>query len=108
MPPVAMGGTVFRQVRIESDPSGAIVSEGDTQLCSATPCELTWKDDAARAEHKLQINKKGFKTYKTTLGPTDEKVNAKLDGVPIPVYVPPPPPPPPGTGRPHPYKPAPF
>jgi serine/threonine-protein kinase len=92
-------GPVFRQVRVESDPSGASVSEGDTQLCSATPCELTWKDDAARAEHKLQVSKKGYKNFRVTLSPTEDKVNAKLEG--IPVYIPPPQPPPPNpTGRP--------
>ena len=59
-------GPVFRQVRVESDPTGASVSEGDTQLCSATPCELTWKDEAARAEHKLTVTKKGYKNYQAT------------------------------------------
>jgi eukaryotic-like serine/threonine-protein kinase len=87
----------IRQVRIESEPGGASVFEGDTQLCTTTPCELTWKDDAARAEHKLEIRKKGYKTFKVNVGLKEEKVKASLDVYHI---TPPPPPPPPGTGRP--------
>jgi serine/threonine-protein kinase len=91
---------LIRQVRVESDPPGATVSEGDTQLCTSTPCELTWKDDAAKAEHKLQINKKGYKTYKATVGTGEDKTVAKLDVIPVPVAAPPPAPPPPPPGRP--------
>jgi serine/threonine-protein kinase len=89
---------LIRQVRVESEPNGASVSEGDTQLCTSTPCELTWKDEAARADHKLQINKKGYRTLRITVGSADEKVNAKLEG--IPVVQPAPPPPLPTSGRP--------
>jgi serine/threonine-protein kinase len=98
-PTVGSQVPVIRQVRVESDPSGASVSEGDTQLCSSTPCELTWKDDAARAEHKLQINKKGYKTHKVTVSATDEKVKAALDVIPV-VPVAQPQPRPPTTGKP--------
>jgi len=90
---------LIRQVRIESDPTGASVSEGDTQLCTSTPCELTWKDDVARAEHKLTVNKKGYRTFRATVSPTDEKLKAALEVIPM-VAPPPPPPPPPATGRP--------
>jgi serine/threonine-protein kinase len=90
---------LIRQVRVESDPTGASVSEGDTQLCTSTPCELTWKDEVARAEHKLTINKKGYKTFKATVALADEKVKAALEVIPV-VAAPPPPPPPPSTGRP--------
>jgi eukaryotic-like serine/threonine-protein kinase len=94
---------VVRVIRIESDPSGASVSENDTELCTKTPCEVTWKNEAAHAEHKLQIKKNGYKSFKATVATTDEKVSAKLDVIPI-VPVAPPPPPPPGTGHPL-YKP---
>ena len=98
----AAAGPLIRQVRIESEPTGASVSEGDTQLCTSTPCVATWKDDEARAEHKLQITKKGYKPFKATVSPTDDKVKAALEVYPI--AAPPPPPPPPGTARPL-YKP---
>ncbi|APR85539.1 Serine/threonine protein kinase PrkC, regulator of stationary phase [Minicystis rosea] len=90
----------IRQVRIESDPSGATVSEGDTQLCTSTPCELTWKDDVARAEHRLNINKKGYRTFKATVSPTEEKVKAALEVIPAVAAPPPPPPQQPAGGRP--------
>jgi serine/threonine protein kinase len=70
---------VIRQVRVESDPPGASVSDNGTEICNATPCELTWKDEAARAEHKLTLNKKGFKVFKVTVGAGEDKVNAKLE-----------------------------
>ncbi len=102
-PPTATataGAPLIRQVRVESDPSGASVSEGDTQLCTSTPCEVTWKDDVARAEHKLQLNKKGYRTFKATVATADEKVKAALEVIPVVVAPPPPPPPPPGTSHP--------
>jgi eukaryotic-like serine/threonine-protein kinase len=98
-------GTV-RTVKVESDPSGASVNEGNTEVCSSTPCDVVWKGDAARGEHKLQLNKKGFKTTKLTVSATDTKVSSKLD-VAAAVYVGPrtPQPPPDGTGKrkPNPY-----
>jgi serine/threonine protein kinase len=99
-PPVA--APLIRQVRIDSDPAGASVSENGTELCTATPCELTWKDDAARADHKLALNKKGFKTTRISVGASDEKVKATLDVIPMNAPVQPQPvlPPPPASGRP--------
>lgn len=97
---------IVRTVKIESDPAGASVTEGTTELCSATPCDVVWKGDTAKGEHKLQLNKKGFKTSKLTVGTTDTKVSTKLDIVAA-VYVGPriPAPPPDGTGKrkPNPY-----
>ena len=96
--PVAM--PVIRQVRIDSDPQGASVSENGTELCTATPCELTWKDDAARADHKLALTKKGWKTTKITIGTSDEKVKATLDVIPMSAPQPQPVVAPPASGRP--------
>jgi len=79
-----------RVVRIESEPTGASVSEDGKELCAATPCDLTFKDDAAAKEHKLSLNKKGFKTTALVVSVTDTKGSAKLDGwsgggaVPVP------------------------
>jgi serine/threonine-protein kinase len=78
---------VIRQVRVESDPPGATVSEGDTQLCTSTPCELTWKDEAARVEHKLKVEKKGYKTRTPTVAATDDKVKVTLE---VYAFTPPP------------------
>lgn len=116
-PPVASSAPApaatapVRTIKIESDPSGAKVFENGSELCASTPCEATWKDDAAKAgEHKLSFEKKGFKTAKITVGATDEKASAKLDAAAAaPVYVPRPPPAPAPAGgdgtkrKPNPY-----
>jgi serine/threonine-protein kinase len=74
---------MIRQVRVETDPPGASVSEGDTQLCTSTPCEVTWKGDAAAAEHKLQVTKRGYKPVKLAVAIGDEKAVAKLEVIPV-------------------------
>ena len=102
---VDSAGTI-RTVKVDSDPSGASVNEGNTEVCSSTPCDVVWKGDAGKGEHKLQLNKKGFKTSKLTVSATDTKVSTKLDSAAA-VYVGPrtPQPPPDGTGKrkPNPY-----
>ena len=101
----ALAATV-RTVKVESDPAGASVNEGNTEVCSSTPCDVVWKGDAGKGEHKLLLNKKGFKTTKLTVSATDTKASTKLD-VAAAVYVGPrtPQPPPDGTGKrkPNPY-----
>jgi serine/threonine protein kinase len=95
----------IRVVHIETDPKDATVTENGTQRCSSTPCEVVWKDDAAKQEHTLAVTKKGYKPGKITIALTDEKVSAKLDPLPlVPIAAPPPPP---ATGG-SPYKSAPY
>jgi serine/threonine-protein kinase len=95
-----------RTVKVESDPPGASVNEGNTEVCSSTPCDVVWKGDAGKGEHKLLLNKKGFKTTKLTVSATDTKASTKLDSAAA-VYVAPRQvqPPPDGTGKrkPNPY-----
>ena len=69
-----------RVVRIESEPAGASVSEDGKELCAATPCDVTFKDGATPKEHKLALNKKGFKATALTVGATDAKASSKLEG----------------------------
>ena len=70
-----------RVVRIESDPAGASVSEDGKELCSPTPCDVTFKGEggAGAKEHKLSLNKKGFKSTSVVVAPADAKASAKLD-----------------------------
>ncbi len=111
-PPVASvaadSASSVRTVKVESDPAGASVTEGSTEVCSATPCDVVWKGDAGKGEHKLLLNKKGFKTTKLTVSESDTRVSSKLDAVAV--FVPtgprtPPPPPDPNGGKrkPNPY-----
>ena len=78
----AAAATGDRVVRIESEPAGASVSEDGKELCSPTPCDVTFKGEggAAAKEHKLSLNKKGFKTGSVAVAPTDAKASGKLDG----------------------------
>jgi hypothetical protein len=97
-----------RTVKVESEPAGASVTEGGAEVCSATPCEVIWKGDAGKGEHKLQLNKKGFKTTKLTVAESDTKVSSKLDAVAVYVPTGPRPPPPAtdpsgGKRKPNPY-----
>jgi serine/threonine-protein kinase len=68
-----------RTVRVDTDPSGASVSENGVEICSATPCEVMFKGDGVSAEHTLKLTKKGFKPGKVTVLVSDEKTSAKLD-----------------------------
>jgi serine/threonine-protein kinase len=86
-----------RTVHFESDPPGASVSESGTELCPSTPCDVVFKTDSD--SHKLSISKKGYKTQKQTVSPTDSKVSVKLDLAAI-VGVP--------GGKPNGYKPDPY
>ena len=102
----ATSPAAVRTVKVESDPPGASVNEGNTEVCSSTPCDVVWKGDAGKGEHKLLLNKKGFRTTKLTVSATDTKASTKLDAAAA-VYVAPRPvqPPPDGTGKrkPNPY-----
>jgi serine/threonine protein kinase len=79
-----------RVVRIETEPAGAAVSEDSKELCPATPCDVTFKEEGGAKEHKLALNKKGFKAGSLLVGATDTKATGKLDGwggggnVPVP------------------------
>jgi TonB family protein len=72
-------GPGIRILRVESEPSGAGVSDRGVEVCMQTPCEIYWRGDSAAAEHKLTLTKRGFRTALLTVAPSDEKVTGKLD-----------------------------
>lgn len=80
-PPPSAAEPLPRRVRVESAPAGAAVKEGDKQVCDATPCELVWKGDEAKADHKLSFAKTGYKSQSVTVSADDEKVSATLTPV---------------------------
>ena len=53
----------FVKVRVNTDPDSASVKEDGYEVCSATPCELTYKgaDADPTKDHKLLISKTGYK-----------------------------------------------
>ncbi|MBK8259584.1 MAG: serine/threonine protein kinase [Polyangiaceae bacterium] len=69
-----------RVVRIESEPPGASVTEDGKELCAATPCDVTFKGESASSgkEHKLTLNKSGFKSTALTVGAAEAKASTKL------------------------------
>jgi serine/threonine-protein kinase len=72
-----------RTIRVESEPPGAGVSDNGTEVCMATPCEIVWKGDAVKAEHKLSLTKRGYRTAKISVSATDEKVSTRLEIIPV-------------------------
>jgi serine/threonine-protein kinase len=72
-PPAAAAATHFT-LRIESNPPGADVREGDRVLGS-TPFELSIDNDAVRtAPRVFTLVKDGFSPYAVTQGPSQEQV----------------------------------
>ena len=67
-------------LHVTSDPAGASVREDATELCAATPCEITFKADAAdpgRA-HKLLFFHQGFRPEMKIVKTGDPPVQVKL------------------------------
>jgi len=75
----AAAGPGIRILRIETEPSGALVADQGVQVCMATPLRDLLARRGRKVEHKLTLNKRGFKTTMLTVAPGDEKVVGKLD-----------------------------
>jgi serine/threonine protein kinase len=81
----------FVKVRINTDPDSASVKEDGYEICSSTPCELTYKGadaDPAR-DHKLLISKTGYKVETRTIKIGDSPISVKLSRAPV-QWTPPP------------------
>jgi serine/threonine-protein kinase len=67
-------------VKVTSEPSGASVREDATELCAATPCDITFKGDAAEPTkiHKLVLTHQGFRPETRSVKPGDVLVHARL------------------------------
>ena len=87
-------------MKITTDPAGASVREDSNELCAATPCDVTFKGDAADPSklHKLVVAHAGYKPETKSVKPGDPLVHLKLvrgAGATVVRPAPPPPPPPP-------------
>jgi serine/threonine-protein kinase len=69
----------LRLVRIETEPPGARVSDRGTEVCLSTPCELVWKGEGAKLEHRLLATRVGFKPGIIVVAPDDEKATVRLE-----------------------------
>lgn len=67
-------------MKITSDPAGASVREDATELCAATPCDVTFKGDAADPSktHKLLLTHAGFRPETKLVKATDASLHVKL------------------------------
>jgi hypothetical protein len=66
--------------RVVSEPPGAQVRESGVQLCSATPCDVLFRGDAAKAgtEHKLLVMRGGYRNETLAVHPEDGTVTVHL------------------------------
>ncbi len=69
---------VVLHVRLSSEPEGAVVREDGVEVCNATPCELSYSDDAAKREHKVVVQKAGFKAETKIFMADAKTVQVKL------------------------------
>jgi serine/threonine-protein kinase len=81
-PPSAAADARIATLKVTSDPTGANIREDDVELCVSTPCELTFRGDAAAKTHKLLLQKTGFKPETKTVGPKDPPVSVRLTRAP--------------------------
>jgi serine/threonine-protein kinase len=67
-------------LKLTTEPPGASVREDATELCAATPCDVTFKGDAADPAkvHKLVFAHQGFRPETRSVKPGDLLVHARL------------------------------
>ena len=80
----------FVKLRINTDPQDASVKEDGIEVCSSTPCEITYKgvDGDPNKDHKLMFSKAGYRVENRTVKLGDSPVNVKLTKAPQ-YYAPP-------------------
>jgi hypothetical protein len=72
------------KVRLNSDPDGATVTEDGVELCSSTPCEITYKGSDAEPTqaHVLTVALTGFRRETVTVTAAASPILVKLPAVP--------------------------
>jgi serine/threonine-protein kinase len=67
-------------LKVTSDPPGATVREDATELCASTPCDITFKGDAAdpAKTHKLVLQHAGFRPETKSVKAGDAPLHVKL------------------------------
>jgi serine/threonine-protein kinase len=67
-------------LRITSDPAGAAIREDSVEVCAATPCDLTFKGDAAdpAKTHKLLFLHLGYRPELKIVTASDPPLHVKL------------------------------
>jgi serine/threonine-protein kinase len=72
------------KLRINSDPDGASVREDGVEVCSSTPCDISYKgSDADPAkDHHLLVTRNGYRNESRTVKIGDSPVTVKLTVAP--------------------------
>jgi serine/threonine protein kinase len=72
------------KVRVNTDPDGASVKEDGVELCGSTPCDILYKgaDADPVREHKLSVNRPGYRVEAKTVKIGDSPVLIKLTRAP--------------------------
>jgi serine/threonine protein kinase len=67
-------------IKVTTEPAGASIREDATELCASTPCDVTFKGDAADPlkPHKLLITHAGFRPETKSVKAGDPPVHVKL------------------------------
>jgi hypothetical protein len=71
-------------IHVVTEPAGAMVRDDTMELCSATPCDVTFKGDLADPHrlHKLTFVKPGHRIETRTVKASDSPVRVKLAKIP--------------------------
>jgi serine/threonine protein kinase len=108
--PTAPAMPQFVKVRINTDPQDASVKEDGIEICSSTPCEITYKNSDAdpNKDHKLLFSKAGYKVETRTVRIGDSPVSVKFTKAPTQYYPPAPQPQKPQEDKPPGFKDLPY
>lgn len=70
----------WRVVQVGSEPAGARVTDGDdVEVCKATPCRVTWAQDASDTGYWLTLSKPGYRPLSMLVEPGEEERVGKLE-----------------------------
>ena len=75
----------FVKVRLNTDPDSASVKEDGIEICSSTPCDVTYRgpDADPAKDHKLLFSKGGYKVETRLVKIGDSPVNVKMTRAPV-------------------------
>ena len=76
--------SAFVKVRLNTDPPDSSVKEDGIEICSSTPCDVTYRgsDADSSKEHKLLFSKNGYKVESKTIKVADSPITVKLTKAP--------------------------
>jgi serine/threonine protein kinase len=76
----ASAGPASVTFRVTSEPAGAQVREDGVELCTATPCDLLFRGDAAATghAHHLTVMRAGYRTETLTVHPEEATATVHL------------------------------